>query len=299
MRKYFIYCLLLFSLTSCINVGVELHDNMDLDEQFEYVLHGEGAKKLAEQDLKIIEIQEIDKSSDEDSVEEHWIPDYNQGIDHINDFVLKQYCNLDENYQSAIQKRREALLKEAGDMELELKSFKIKWDYKGDIIISDCIACDLGIVYDNIISNIRYAEVLIPEAVNNDCPVTKSRTEDVTDVGYSYSTPVYRYVGVFGRVLAEAYCTISATGRRLSDGVYLDDYDSHAYHYAESGYYADAQVVVTDFKPGLNGYVSFAYVAGYGMDSRFEIKWNGLYFSISGETNGHSGSTTISAQKLQ
>ena len=182
-------------------------------------------------------------------------------------------------------------------MQTPFKNFE---NYQGKPVISKCLINDTCVIYDDILSNIRYItikEFREPDTMN--IPRLKSGNESSDGtVSYNYRSPTYISTNWIGTTCAEAWCSINVTGNRSNNIKSISSHSENAYYWANSGYTAIANITVTSFATGSNGYCNYQYAVATGSSGSVTVNWNGSSYSISGGGQGQSGGAYISSSNL-
>jgi hypothetical protein len=279
-------------------------------EQIDYVLNGLGAKEFALQDLRLVYYKVTDdinvsaKSwASEKLSDESFVPAYNDSLE-INRFELlpvSRINNLDVNgvkeMYSDVKKQIICNFLDSYD----LKTVELTWNYQGKPIISKCLVNDTCVIYDDVLSNIRYItieEAEEPDIVN--IPRLKSGSESSPDgpVSYNYRSPTYTSSNWLGTKCAEAWCSINVTGNSSNNIKSISSHNEVAHYWASSGYTAIANITVTSFATGAGGHCSYQYAVATGSSGSVTVSWNGISYSISGSSHGQSGGAYVSSSNL-
>ncbi|MDR1221800.1 MAG: hypothetical protein LBL07_02825 [Tannerella sp.] len=279
-------------------------------KQIDYVLNGLGAEKFALQNLQLVHYKVIDdmdvsvKSwASEKLSDESVVPVYNDSLD-INRFELLPVSgvnNFDANgvkeVYSDVKKQIICNFPDSYD----LKIVELTWNYQGKPITSKCLVNDTCVIYDDILSNIRY--ITVEEAEEPDTvkiPRLKTGNESSPDgpISYNFRSPTYTTTNWIGTLCAEAWCSISVSGNSSNNIKSISTYVESAHYWADGGYTATAQITVTSFAPGAGGHCSYQYAVATGSSGSVTVSWNGNSYSISGGGHGQSGGAYIDSSSL-
>jgi hypothetical protein len=261
-------------------------------EQLDYVIKDEN-EILSAHYLKLIQYNIIDQT-DENSVlelnEDLLVPIYFNSKN-TNQFELINIHDQRFDKTSHVNKRSEII----GAFEVSgYKIIKLLWDNDGKLFTSYCFVSEEKqcIVYDDVLSNIRF--IKSDENIKKfRIPRLKSGNEGNGSTRL-VSIPAYSITGFFGDTKASAGGSLNLKGR----GSNITSYDYSCHQTAKAGYSASANITVTAFVPGLNGYIEYVYGVMVGETSNYTLGWNGSSYSVPGGANGVSGGGRINFSEL-
>ena len=233
------------------------------------------------------------------------IPVYSDSTD-WNAFTLQPFCELDTESQNTYREYKNIRCEE--NSAETLKAVTIRWSYKNENFETTCYVSDDKIVYDPIVSNIRFItysdnSVAVSVPVSASLPVIKQRSEPGSNykLSQSYSNGV-SYAGLTGDVVASASVYVELQGNTNSDGQKsVENFVSEAPFFSAPWYGAQSQIKVTSFQTGPYGYIEFEYaigVSGFGGSVSFGYT-NGVGFTIPSGVQGTSGTVRINASDLR
>lgn len=180
----------------------------------------------------------------------------------------------------------------------------LNWLYNGKKITSKCLVCDSCVIYDDILSNIRY----IKKTENsNDIelfPKIKTREEPGSSgsegqVKYSFDSGEYQQTNWLGTICATASCHVYIVGTKDKKGNISIDYKyDRCYSSSEYGFSASSEVKYISFETGQNGHCDFKYGVMVGNSSSLKLTWNGSGFTMPGGSHGKTGSEYVIPSRL-
>jgi hypothetical protein len=259
-------------------------------EQLEAVLNDEH-QKISSQGLRLLKYE---KSNDvpvswikSNINEDLLIPVY---LDQDNINALQLLCVTDHKFDRSDYLHRKSDLIDKFNEE-DLQVVKLLWNLDGGTDFSSyCIVTEKDsneIIYDDVLSNIRYVKLeRTSEITQLRIPRLKSGNEgNGVTLPYTFHTPTYSIVGFWGDYKAIAYGSITINGTSS-----MSSHTESVHFDAQSGYSADADIIVTDFQ---SIYCDFSWAVMVSTTANLSISWNGVSFSIPGGSSGSKGSQRV------
>lgn len=226
------------------------------------------------------------------------IPVYDDPDD-INAFTLQSFGDLNEELRESYTKSK--ALRFENCSEENVKVVVMTWLYKGEKFETECYVTDERIVYDPIVSHIRFisyddAPIIAP------LPSIKPKSEpgDTYKLSRSFDRTVSS-LGFGGRIAAQASVCVVLQGNTDSGGQKcVENFSAIAPHSADRFYGADSKVRVRSFQTGPNGYIEFEYAIGVtGLGGSISFEYNASFgFSLPAGVTGETGTVRINASEL-
>lgn len=281
------------------------------EDDLNYSFNGAGKDSLQCSSLEMIEYSLLKDSTilghqaiKEIIADSMFIPIYGDSIN-VNRFKLWSFLELNSmfnvNAKSLYMTKKMDILREY--LNEQLKIVKIKWRYnKNEYFETKCLVTDEQMVYDDILSNIRYITIEVP--ANNKTfsrKIVKTRGGDPGydkyPISYDKMSSTYVCYASNHTVGAIAYYYVQVSGTRYPDGTKSIDYAQYeAPHDSKPGFYAAGQIQA-EVEYGKNGTFSYNYAVGVGT-KEITISMNGSSFTMYGEDSGAVGGEGFSANAL-
>jgi hypothetical protein len=265
-------------------------------EQLDYVIKDEN-KILSAQGLKLIRYDAEDQKDYTMSAlnEDLLVPVYLSL--NINRFVLLNIHDRRLDKTSYTKRKSEIIDTFEGS---ERKTVRLLWDNNGQQFTSYCVISEERqcIVYDDVLSNIRFVKIdkNIKKTIT---PRLKNGNENTNRYTLLIPLPAHSITGFFGNTKASAGGSLSLKGTTDENGKKdVTSYNSTCHQTANAGYSAAANITVTAFVSGPNGYIEYSWGVMVGETSSLTLGWNGSSYSIPGGASGMSGSSRINFSEL-
>lgn len=290
---------------------LEINDVATWEEELNYCLKGKGRNLLLSQGLEMIEykLQKGEVIFGREAIlhklsDDTLLPIYNDSTN-INNFNLLGIAEINFKYLVDagifyLRKKEEFL---TGYLNCELKKVMIKWSYKGKEFETECLVTDERMIYDNILSNIRYimredssTVIVIPNVkIKTRTPEDDNKPNSISYINQSPSLICYTGTGKVGAI---AYYYVQLIGTKYGDGTKSIDYaDYQAPHQAKPGFSAVGMIEVTKDELGKNGRFSYKYAIGVGTRD-ITLNWDGSSFTMYGQDQGSTGGESLTANSL-
>lgn len=289
-----------------------LNENVGTWEaDLDYSLFGEGKKILANQGLEMLDY-ELQKDSEvlgkealsQKLLGNSFIPIYDDSLN-INNFNLLCVKDIDIKYNTKAEdfyfEKKNIFL--SSHLNSLLKRVSVKWLYKGVEIQTECLVTDQSVIYDDILSNLRYIikeessyQAIIP-TLKLKARTREPGTGSPSSISYSVQSPsLVCYTGA-GKVGAIAYYYVQLVGTKDENGKSIDYASYEAPHESGPGFYAVGKIEATRESLGKDG--SFSYQYGIGVGTRdITLTWSGSSFTMYGEEQGRTGGESLTANSL-
>jgi len=227
------------------------------------------------------------------------IPVYDDPADE-NGFTLQSFGDLSEELRKGCLQYKAARFEQCAAENVRI--VVMTWRYGNETFETECYVTDDRIVYDPILSNIRFVNysnepIIVP------IPTIKPKGEPGGNytLNSSYSEAV-SYEGFTGSIAAQASVRVVLLGNRNADGQKcVENFIAEAPYDADPWYGASSEIKVSAFEPGPNGYIEFEYaigVSGFGGTVSFGYT-NGIGFTIPSGVHGKTAKIRINASDLR
>lgn len=303
--KIFFIVMLLGFFISCNSDETHmliLQNDVTWENQLDYVINGKGAEFLKAQGL---ELESYEKKEQKALINEltlkSIIPFYSDTTN-INNYDICEISRIKGfdpvNIVRVHSQRKKAILE--SHPKTQFTTIELNWSYNNMLFTTECIVDNTGVIYDDILSNIIYTEIICSDEVK--VLHVKTRSES-SSIKYNYYTNEYVQRNMWNKVAAKAFCSITVKGEFRNGMNMIDSYEKSIVMDSDPGFSAVADVKIISFSRGDHsnggGYCEFECGAMVGSTSNLTLGWNGSSFTIPGGGFGMSFGKWVNASDLK